>query len=132
MTYYLDTNILSYILAGKYDILGKALDIVEAGGTIKIPAVVYYEIKRGLYKATNKDKIRRFELVLENFDIEGMSLNTFMTSAQIYEDLAKDGLVIEDDDIFIGATAIENNAVLVTNNEKHFGRIKGLKIEIWL
>ncbi len=60
-----------------------------------------------------------------------MDFDMYERSAQIYADLKKDGNIIEDDDIFIGATALENDAVLVTNNERHLGRINGLKIEVW-
>ena len=42
-----------------------------------------------------------------------------------------DANIIEDDDIFIGATALENDAIFVTNNERHLGRIKDLKYEVW-
>ncbi len=52
-------------------------------------------------------------------------------SAQIYADLKNTGKLIEDDDIFIGATTIENDAVLITNNEQPLGRIKDLKYEVW-
>ena len=41
------------------------------------------------------------------------------------------GRGIEDADILIGASAIANNAVLVTDNEKHLGHIEGLRIENW-
>lgn len=40
--------------------------------------------------------------------------------------------MIEDADILIGASALENNAVLVTNNEAHLGRIADLRIENWI
>ncbi|MDE6244097.1 MAG: hypothetical protein K2M50_00390 [Treponemataceae bacterium] len=36
--------------------------------------------------------------------------------------------LIEDDDILIAALALEHDAVLVTNNVRHFSRIEGLKI----
>ena len=55
-----------------------------------------------------------------------------MQAAQIYAVLRRKGKLIEDSDIFIGASAITNHAVLVTNNEEHFRRIDGLKIENWL
>ena len=47
-------------------------------------------------------------------------------------DLEKDGKIIDDADLFIAACALANDAVLVTNNEKHFKRIKGLKLANWL
>lgn len=39
--------------------------------------------------------------------------------------------MIEDDDILIGSFSIERNAVLVTNNVKHFSRLNGIQIENW-
>ena len=61
-----------------------------------------------------------------------MNLNALHEAAFIYSYLRKDGMLIEDDDILIGANALENNAILVTNNERHFSRIVGLKIENWV
>lgn len=52
-------------------------------------------------------------------------------ASDIYADLRRTGRIIEDSDIFIGASALVNNAILVTNNEEHLGRIKGLRIENW-
>ena len=34
-------------------------------------------------------------------------------------------------DLLIAATALSLNYKLVTNNERHFSRIKGLEIENW-
>ena len=60
-----------------------------------------------------------------------MTTTTLDIAAQIYADLKKTGKPIEDDDLFIGASALEHDAILVTNNEKHLGHIKDLKIEAW-
>jgi len=46
--------------------------------------------------------------------------------------LRKTGTLIDDMDIFIGATAIANNMVLVTDNEKHLKRLSNIKIENWI
>ena len=45
--------------------------------------------------------------------------------------LSKSGKLIDDMDMLIAATAITHNLILVTNNAKHFSRIKGLEIENW-
>lgn len=37
-----------------------------------------------------------------------------------------------DADILISASAMSNGFTLITNNEKHFKRIAGLRIENWL
>ena len=50
---------------------------------------------------------------------------------KIAADLASRGAPIGDFDVLIGAHAVALQAVLVTNNTKHFERIRGLKLENW-
>ena len=52
-------------------------------------------------------------------------------SGDIYSRLRQDGTLIDDIDLLIAGIAIENEMALVTNNENHFKRIPGLKIENW-
>lgn len=51
-------------------------------------------------------------------------------AAEIYVALHR-GQQIEDNDIYIAATAIVNGCTLVTANDKHFSRISDLKVENW-
>jgi tRNA(fMet)-specific endonuclease VapC len=46
--------------------------------------------------------------------------------------LRKTGKLIDDFDILIGSTAVANNLILVTENEKHLVRISKVKIENWI
>ena len=46
--------------------------------------------------------------------------------------LEKQGKKIGDMDMFIAATALEENLILVTGNTDHFERIPGLRIENWM
>ena len=61
-----------------------------------------------------------------------MNLNALHEAAFIYSYLRKDGMLIEDDDILIGSLAIERDAVLVTNNTKHFIHLKDIQLENWV
>ncbi len=45
--------------------------------------------------------------------------------------LRKNGLIVEDADIFIGSTAIVKNMVMVTENLKHIGRLNNIQVENW-
>ena len=45
-----------------------------------------------------------------------------------YGKLRKEGQLIGNEDLLIGATAFSAGFVLKTNNKKHFERIKGLKL----
>jgi tRNA(fMet)-specific endonuclease VapC len=42
------------------------------------------------------------------------------------------GKNIPDFDLLIGATAVQRDMILVTNNTKHMSRIKGIKLENWV
>lgn len=42
------------------------------------------------------------------------------------------GLIIDDADMFIAACALVHGLTMVTNNTKHFRRIKGLKLDNWM
>ena len=46
--------------------------------------------------------------------------------------LRKEGSLIDDFDLLIGCAALARDLVLVTDNEKHFSRIVGLKMENWI
>jgi len=40
--------------------------------------------------------------------------------------LKKEGNIVDDFDLLIGSSAIANEMILVTNNEKHFNRLKNV------
>ena len=130
MVYMLDTNIVSYLLEGNEEVRNRLFAIVGAN-EIVLPEMVYYEIERGLFAHNAKNKLSRFEAFCELFPICFMTRESILCAARIYADLKKRGQLIEDADIFIGASALASGAVLVTNNEEHLGRIDGLCIENW-
>jgi tRNA(fMet)-specific endonuclease VapC len=81
-----------------------------------------------------KDSIRQLDVFYEFIEgnlIIPMTENSSKISSELYSFLRKTGKVIDDIDLFIAGIAIENEMVLVTNNEKHFGRIPNLKILNW-
>jgi len=45
--------------------------------------------------------------------------------------LRKGGTIVDDFDLLIGVTAVVNKMTLVTNNTKHFGRIRKILLEDW-
>ena len=47
-------------------------------------------------------------------------------------ELESKGEGLDDFDLLIGATALANNLVLVTNNTRHLGRIPGIMLEDWV
>ena len=130
MKYFLDTNIISYILNGNEKVKNRIEEILLNNDIISIPVFSYYEIKRGLLSVGASAKIERFNNFVRISELVDINISTFDIAAQIYAQLKQKGNLIEDADLFIGVSALENNAVLITNNANHLQRIPNLKIEV--
>lgn len=130
MTYFLDSNIVSYILNGKSAIKNRIEELLLQGNDIFIPTFVYYEIKRGLLAVGATSKLERFNNFVKTLGLINLTMQTYDMAANVYALLKKQGLLIEDADLFIGCSALENSAILITNNANHLKRIPGLKIEV--
>ncbi|MEE0998253.1 MAG: type II toxin-antitoxin system VapC family toxin [Treponemataceae bacterium] len=130
MKYFLDTNIISYILNGNEKVKNRIEEILLNNDIISIPVFSYYEIKRGLLSVGASAKIERFNNFVRICELVDINISTFDIAAQIYAQLKQKGNLIEDADLFIGVSALENNAVLITNNANHLQRIPNLKIEV--
>ena len=131
MLYLLDTNIVSYLMEGNKKVAQNLTNCLANGNTIKIPDIVYYEVQRGLLYNNSKQLQELFDLVCNYYGVLHTSNSDLYIAAQQYSSLKHSGKLIEDDDILIGALAIGNNAVLVTNNTQHLSRLQDIVIENW-
>ncbi len=130
--YTLDTNIISYLLKGNKNLSAILKKKIKEGNIVIINLITYYEICRGLLAINNLDKLEKFKDICNSFETGSITINTIYRAAIIYADLKRHGKLIDDADIFIASICMEDNLILVTNNEKHFQRIKGLKLENWV
>lgn len=131
--YSLDTNIVSEILREDKTVQKNFATALQNDCPIYICSIVYYETVRGL-KAGGKFRLLRNFLELNSnlphLMLDKENYETIEKAIEIYVQLHK-GKQIEDDDIFIAATAIVNDCTLVTANIKHFERVEGLKLINW-
>lgn len=129
MNYLLDTNICVYFMRAKRNIAAK---IAEIG----IEHFFISEMTLGelLYGAQCSDRPS------ENLNAVHVFCQyvTIVPTAKIWNEFAiqkaflrKKGQLIEDADIIIGATAVANDMVMVTENVKHIGRLNGIMVENW-
>ena len=58
--------------------------------------------------------------------------NEAYTAGDILAHLKKTGQTVGIEDVFIAATALSHECILVTANTRHYLRIKDLEIENWL
>jgi tRNA(fMet)-specific endonuclease VapC len=66
------------------------------------------------------------------FEIINWTESDAETAGKIRTDLEKNGHTIGPLDIQIAGQAVSNELILVTNNEKEFSRVNGLKVENWV
>ena len=124
MTYFLDTNIISYILNGNTNVKKRIEELILQD------IFAYYEIKRGLLSVGATAKFERFDNFVKVCNLVNVDISTFDLASQIYAQLKQTGNLIEDADLLIGVSALEHNAILITNNANHLQRIPNLQIEV--
>lgn len=128
--YLLDTNICIFLLKEQFDIAGK---IAKAGAkNCFISDITLAELYYGASKSGQKEKkMQGVKSVEELFPV--LSIHQVLeTFADIKTALNSQGMLIDDFDLLIGATAVTYDLIMVTDNVKHFSRIPGIKIENWV
>jgi len=131
MIYLLDTNICIYIIKRKPAIVLEKFSQLPLG-SVAISTITLAELEYGVQKSTNPEKnIEALTQFLVPLDILAFDYEATITYGKIRADLEKKGSLIGPLDTLIAAHALSLNMTLVTNNEKEFNRIAGLKIENW-
>lgn len=128
--YLLDTNICIYLLKQRYDIEKR---IKQAGyDNCFISDITLAELYYGAAKSGQKEKkIQDVRYIEDLFEVLPI-YETLETFADIKAELNGKGLLIDDFDLLIGATALTYHLTLVTENVKHLARIPGIQIENWI
>ena len=96
----------------------------------KISDITLAELYFGAFKS---EKEEHFEdvVVISNL-FEQYPVGGLKKYGEIRWMLEKAGTPIGDMDMFIAATALEEDLIVVTGNVDHFNRIPGLKVENWM
>lgn len=131
MKFLLDTNICVYWLKGNEHIEQKILSV--GLDNVALSFVNVSELYYGAYKSQRVDAnlslIRQLTGQMSVIESDEAISEMF---GDMKATLEKAGTIIDDADLFIAACARVHGLTLVTNNVKHFKRIKGLKLENWV
>ncbi|GAA6620496.1 type II toxin-antitoxin system VapC family toxin [Scytonema sp. NUACC26] len=127
----LDTNILSYFLRGKIEVVTKLNEYSQFYEYLTFSILSYYEIKSGLLYKDAKNLLSKFEELANESEILPLTVKTMNIASKIYVELRTKGLLIPPIDILIAASSIEYGYLLVTANTKHFENISDLTLENW-
>lgn len=128
--YLLDTNICIELLRGNRDVSRKLIALGE--GRCALSVITLYELMFGAYYSKRKEQeVPKVKMFVERFPIIPLT-DAAEKYAIIKTQLRSAGILIDEFDLMIAATALTGNYILATDNIKHFQRIADLKIENWI
>ena len=126
--YLIDSDILIYFLKGKKEVVEKLSQIPI--DDLYISRINYTELIYGAYNSSKiNQNLKVIEPFLESFKILEFTQASSLIFAIEKARLKKNGNIIADMDLMIASIAIENDCTLISNNIKHFDRIKNLELE---
>ncbi|GBR75096.1 toxin VapC-like [Candidatus Termititenax aidoneus] len=128
--YLLDTNIIIYSLKNDKNVQAKFTEYAKIPKCISI--ITYGELLYGAQKSEQAEKnCAKVYRIRNLFPVIPIDLPIIETFSGLKSNYSKLGITIDDFDLLIAATALTHNQTLVTNNTKHFAKIKELKTENW-
>jgi tRNA(fMet)-specific endonuclease VapC len=132
MTVMLDTDICIYTIKRKPASVLSHLERRQPG-TVVMSVITFAELINGAKKSHYvEDNVRRLNALSELIEVLTFDKKAAMVYGDVRSDLEKRGLVIGSNDLFIVAHAMSLGLTLVTNNQREFSRVNGLKIENWV
>jgi len=129
--YMLDTDMCSYIIRKHPASVLKrfqTLAMEQLCVSVVTYAELIYGVERSRSRRINRPVIEDFVRHLDVMDWDTAAADQY---GVIRAELEAAGTLIGAMDMMIAAHAKSIKAVLVTNNQKHFNKVRGLKIDNW-
>jgi len=128
--YLLDTDICVYWLK-KDDRIEQ--NVISVGlENIAISFITLSELYYGAHKSQYiKENLAAISLLTGKVSVIDSNEQICARFGKLKVFLEKQGMIIDDADLFIAACALTTGATLVTNNTRHFKRIEGLQLQNW-
>ena len=131
LKYMLDTNIVIYTMKNKPASVRAAFKKYD--GRMCSSSITYMELVYGAERSSNPERnLTSLEGLVARMDVLPLGDSAAVHAGQICTELAKLGMPIGPYDQLIAGHARSLGLVLVTNNEKEFSRVSGLRLENWV
>lgn len=128
MRYLVDTDWAINYMRGRQPVR-RLLAALIAEEVVGISVVSVGELYDGVLGARDVRKAEEdLRAFLEIVQVVPLDEDICVTFAGERRRLRESGRRLEDLDLFIGATAISRGLTLLTNNRRHFGRMRGLRM----
>jgi len=130
--YMLDTDICSYIIKERPESVRRNFQTLSMD-SICISIVTYAELMYGVERSSSR-RINRsvIEQFVSHLEVRKWDKRAADNYAVIRTALEAAGSPIGAMDMMIASHAASSNAVLVTNNQKHFYQVSDLNVENWV
>ncbi len=130
--YMLDTDICIYIIKRKPRSVLKRLESLQPG-QLSMSAITFAELMNGAKKSQRVEaNVAKLNELAELIEIRPFDQKAATSYGDVRSTLEKKGNIIGSNDLLIAAHALSLDWILVSNNEKEFGRVDGLRIENWI
>jgi len=130
--YMLDTDICIYIIKRKPRSALKRLEGLQPG-QLAMSAITFAELMNGAKKSKQVEaNVAKLNELGELIQILPFDQKAAIFYGDVRSTLEKKGNIIGSNDLLIAAHALSLDCILVSNNEKEFKRVDGLRIENWI
>jgi len=130
MPFLLDTDACIYALKQNRNVLDQLLS--KSREEILVSVITEAELRTGAAKSTSAIKtLRLVENFLRPLTIADFTSDDAIAYAHVRARLERAGTPIGPLDTLIAAQAVARNLTLVSNNEREFRRVSGLRLENW-
>ena len=131
LKFMLDTNIAIYTLKNKPASVQEAFK--RHDGHICLSSISYMELVFGAERSSDPQRnLKILEGFAARLEILALDIEAASHAGQIRADLATRGTPIGPFDQLIAGHARSRGLILVTNNEREFSRVAGLRTENWV
>jgi tRNA(fMet)-specific endonuclease VapC len=126
----LDTDSVSYAIRGVGNVGERIVE--RKPSDLCISAITLAELRFGVERRKSRKLEHAVGAFLSDIAVVAFDDVCAVTFGRIAAKLAEAGARIGEADTLIAAHALTLGLTLVTNNERHFRRVAGLKIATWL
>jgi tRNA(fMet)-specific endonuclease VapC len=128
--YLLDADTVSYALRGQGRVAARILE--QAPSDLAISSITLAELRFGAETKRSQKLRKAISAFVSDVEVLPFDETAAERFATVAADLTRRGTPIGVLDTLIAAHALALGLIVVTNNTRHFGQVKGLKVENWL
>lgn len=131
MRYMLDSNAISDLIRNPRGLVMQRYSVLERSAACT-SIIVSSELRFGARRSGSERLIKRLNDLLDIIPAQPFDVPADQTYASIRATLESAGTPIGANDLLIAAHALALDCTVVTDNEREFRRVPGLRVENWL